>query len=123
MTKVSSKKASPVSDFQPSVATVEEQGILESFFKLPQTERGIIRQLLVENHGTGFSVEVHVFRAYSHGVLRTFVVRTPSPPNAVVFGVARSRGRSIYRSHPRSSQDSATKYQDLQNTEQQATKS
>jgi hypothetical protein len=25
---------------------VEEQGILESFFKLPQTERGIIRQLL-----------------------------------------------------------------------------
>ncbi|MBV8142148.1 MAG: replication initiation protein [Verrucomicrobia bacterium] len=29
-----------------SVSTVEEQGILESFFKLPQAEREIIRQLL-----------------------------------------------------------------------------
>ena len=46
MTKGSSKKASPDSPFQLSVTTVEEQGILESFFKLPQTERGIIRQLL-----------------------------------------------------------------------------
>jgi hypothetical protein len=46
MAKVSSKKASPDSLFQLSVTTVEEQGILESFFKLPQTERGIIRQLL-----------------------------------------------------------------------------
>ena len=46
MTKVSSKKTSPDSAFQLSVTTVEEQGILESFFKLPQTERGIIRQLL-----------------------------------------------------------------------------
>jgi hypothetical protein len=46
MTKGSSKKASPDSAFRLSVTTVEEQGILESFFKLPQTERGIIRQLL-----------------------------------------------------------------------------
>ena len=46
MTKVSSKKASPDSAFQRSVTTVEEQGVMESFFKLPQTERGIIRQLL-----------------------------------------------------------------------------
>jgi Initiator Replication protein len=46
MTKVSSKKASPDSAFQLSMTTVEEQGILESFFKLPQTERKIIRQLL-----------------------------------------------------------------------------
>jgi hypothetical protein len=46
MTKVPSKKTSPDSAFQLSVTTVEEQGILESFFKLPQTERGIIRQLL-----------------------------------------------------------------------------
>ena len=46
MTKGSSKKASPDSAFQLSLTTVEEQGILESFFKLPQTERGIIRQLL-----------------------------------------------------------------------------
>jgi replication initiator protein len=46
MTKGSSKKTSAVSAFQLSVTTVEEQGILESFFKLPQTERGIIRQLL-----------------------------------------------------------------------------
>jgi hypothetical protein len=28
------------------VTTVEEQGILESFFKLPQTARKIVRQLL-----------------------------------------------------------------------------
>jgi hypothetical protein len=46
MTKGSSKKPSPNSAFQLSASTVEEQGILESFFKLPQTERGIIRQLL-----------------------------------------------------------------------------
>ena len=46
MTNVSSNKASPDSAFQLSMTTVEEQGILESFFKLPQTERGIIRQLL-----------------------------------------------------------------------------
>ena len=46
MAKVSSKKASPDSAFQLSMTTVEEQGILESFFKLPQTERKIIRQLL-----------------------------------------------------------------------------
>ena len=31
---------------QSPVTTVEEQGILESFFKLPQTERAIVRQLL-----------------------------------------------------------------------------
>jgi|SRR5271167_1725776 len=46
MRKGSSKKTSPDSAFQLSVTTVEEQGILESFSKLPQTERGIIRQLL-----------------------------------------------------------------------------
>ena len=46
MTKVSSKKASPDSAFQLSTTTVEEQGILESFFKLPQAERKIVRQLL-----------------------------------------------------------------------------
>jgi hypothetical protein len=46
MTKGSSKKTSPDLAFRLSVTTVEEQGILESFFKLPQTERGIIRQLL-----------------------------------------------------------------------------
>ena len=46
MAKVSSRKASPDSAFQLSLTTVEEQGILESFFKRPQTERGIIRQLL-----------------------------------------------------------------------------
>jgi Initiator Replication protein len=50
MTKGSSKKTSPDSALQFSVTAVEEQGILESFFKLPQTERGIIRQL-VEKYG------------------------------------------------------------------------
>jgi hypothetical protein len=44
--QVSSKKASPDSAFQLSKTTVEEQGILDSFFKLPQTERKIVRQLL-----------------------------------------------------------------------------
>jgi hypothetical protein len=48
MTKGSSKKTSPDSASQLSVTTVEEQGILESFSKLPQTERGIIRQLLAD---------------------------------------------------------------------------
>jgi hypothetical protein len=52
MSKGSSKKTSPDSASQLSVSTVEEQGILESFFKLPQTERGIIRQLL-EKCGPG----------------------------------------------------------------------
>ena len=46
MAKVSSRKASPDSAFQLSVTTVEEQGILDSLFKLPQSERRIIRQLL-----------------------------------------------------------------------------
>ena len=46
MTKGSSKKSSPDSAFQLSMTTVEEQGILESFFKLPPTERKIVRQLL-----------------------------------------------------------------------------
>ena len=46
MTKGSSKKASPDSVFQLSVTTVAEQGILDSFFKLPQSERRIILQLL-----------------------------------------------------------------------------
>ena len=46
MTKGSSKKTSPDSAFRLSVTTVEEQGMLGSFFKLPQTERGIIRRLL-----------------------------------------------------------------------------
>ena len=50
MTKVATKKVSPDSAFQLSVPPVEEQGILESFFKLPQTERAIIRELL-ENCG------------------------------------------------------------------------
>jgi hypothetical protein len=44
--QVSSRKTSPDSALKLSVTTVEEQGILESFFRLPQTERGIIRQLL-----------------------------------------------------------------------------
>ena len=46
MTKGSSKKTLPDLGFQFSVTTVEEQGILESFSRLPHTERGIIRQLL-----------------------------------------------------------------------------
>ena len=46
MTRGSRRKTSPDSALQFSVTTFEEQGILESFSKLPQTERGIIRQLL-----------------------------------------------------------------------------
>jgi hypothetical protein len=39
-------KTRPDSASQSPVTTVEEQGILESFSKLPQTEREIVRQLL-----------------------------------------------------------------------------
>jgi len=46
MTKASNKNAPPDSALQLSVTTVEEQGILESFSKLPEAEREIIRQLL-----------------------------------------------------------------------------
>src|SRR5271167_3576197 len=46
MRRDSRRKTSPDSALEFSVTTVEEQGILESFSKLPQTERGIIRQLL-----------------------------------------------------------------------------
>jgi len=46
MAKVAGKKTPP--DLELSVSTVEEQGILESFFKLPHAERQIIRQLLGE---------------------------------------------------------------------------
>ena len=56
MTKSSSKKASPDLASQLSVTTVEEQGILESFFKLPQTERGIIRRLLEKCGSQQFGV-------------------------------------------------------------------
>jgi len=46
MRRGSRRKTSPDSAFEFSVTTFEEQGILESFSKLPQTERGNIRQLL-----------------------------------------------------------------------------
>jgi hypothetical protein len=46
MTKSARKKTSGDSAFQLSVTAIEEQGILESFFKLPRKERGMIRQLL-----------------------------------------------------------------------------
>jgi hypothetical protein len=46
ITKNLGAKTQPDSVFQLSATTIEEQGILESFSRLPQTERGIIRQLL-----------------------------------------------------------------------------
>jgi hypothetical protein len=46
ITKNFGTKTHPDSVFQLSATTIEEQGILESFSRLPQTERGIIRQLL-----------------------------------------------------------------------------
>jgi hypothetical protein len=46
MAKGAIKKALPDSALQGFVTTVEEQGILESFSKLPNTERTIFRQLL-----------------------------------------------------------------------------
>ena len=42
----SGRKTRPDSASPLSVITVEEQGILESFFKLPRVERQIVRQLL-----------------------------------------------------------------------------
>jgi hypothetical protein len=41
-------KTQPDSAFRPSVTTIEEQGILESFARLPQAERELVRQLLDE---------------------------------------------------------------------------
>jgi Initiator Replication protein len=42
------KKTQPDSAFRPSVTAIEEQGILESFARLPQAERELVRQLLDE---------------------------------------------------------------------------
>ena len=41
-------KTQPDSAFRPSITNIEEQGILESFARLPQAEREIVRQLLDE---------------------------------------------------------------------------
>jgi hypothetical protein len=41
-----STKTQPDSAFPSSITNIEEQGILESFARLPQTEREIVRQLL-----------------------------------------------------------------------------
>jgi hypothetical protein len=46
ITKNFGTKTQPDSAFQLSGATIEEQGILESFSRLPQAEREIVRQLL-----------------------------------------------------------------------------
>jgi len=45
-TKNLGTKTQPDSAFQLSVTTIEKQGILESFSRLPQAEREIVRQLL-----------------------------------------------------------------------------
>jgi hypothetical protein len=41
-------KTQPDSAFRPSVTNIEEQGFLESFARLPQVEREIVRRLLHE---------------------------------------------------------------------------
>jgi Initiator Replication protein len=46
ITKNLGTKTQPDSALQLSVTTIEEQGILESFSRLPQAEREIVRQLL-----------------------------------------------------------------------------
>jgi hypothetical protein len=46
ITKYLRTKTHPDSVFQLSATTIEEQGILESFSRLPQAEREIVRQLL-----------------------------------------------------------------------------
>ena len=56
MAKGCSKKTSSDSAFQFPLTPVEKQGILESFFRLPQTERGIIRQLLEQCGPQGVGV-------------------------------------------------------------------
>jgi hypothetical protein len=48
ITKKIGTKTQPDSAFRPSVTTIEEQGILESFARLPQAEREIVRRLLDE---------------------------------------------------------------------------
>jgi hypothetical protein len=48
ITKNLATKTQPDSAFRPLVTTIEEQGILESFARLPHAEREIVRQLLDE---------------------------------------------------------------------------
>jgi Initiator Replication protein len=48
ITKNLATKTQPNSTFRLSVTAIEEQGILESFARLPQAEREIVRQLLDE---------------------------------------------------------------------------
>jgi hypothetical protein len=48
LTKNLGTKTQPDSAFRPSVTNIEEQGILESFARLPQAGRQIVRQLLDE---------------------------------------------------------------------------
>jgi Initiator Replication protein len=48
ITKNSDTTTQPDSTFRLSVTPIEEQGILESFARLPQAERKIVRQLLDE---------------------------------------------------------------------------
>jgi hypothetical protein len=48
ITKNLGTKTQPGSTLRLSVTTIEEQGILESFARLPHTEREIVRQLLDE---------------------------------------------------------------------------
>ena len=55
-------KTQPDSAFRLSVTTIEEQGILESFARLPQAERELVRRLLDE-----------------FGLQRVAVIRFPVP--------------------------------------------
>jgi hypothetical protein len=48
ITKNLGTKTQPDSAFRLSVTSIEERGILESFARLPQAEREIVRQLLDE---------------------------------------------------------------------------
>jgi hypothetical protein len=50
ITKNLGAKTQPDSAFQLSVTTIEEQGILERFSRLPQAEREIVRELLDKLH-------------------------------------------------------------------------
>ena len=76
ITRTLGTKTQPDSAFQPSVTNIEEQGILESFARLPQAEREIIRQLLDE-----------------FGTQRVAAIRFP-----VLFGPKRSmKGLDFFR--------------------------
>ena len=89
---------------------------------MDRIENAVIGPIIISNLELSFCLEVHVSCEYPRRLLRTSFRSNSFSPNAIVFGIARSRGCSVSRRQTRSAQDCATKVQDLQNIEQQTIK-